>query len=334
MKKGVKYLVIIMMVPMISHQSLGQDHHFSQLDAVIQYMNPALTGMTWNENFNWRLNTAYRTQWVGLVSKPYTNQFIGFDSPWKKGLGFGGYIINDRAGTGQMNTLNIMLGMAYKITIDPTNKHNMYGGFNIGLLNRTVNISNLVFDSQFYIGSSGYEVSADNNENIGNQSLWRFDANMGLYYRYNDKQIKYSPWGGFSLYRITMPNESFTSEVNRMPLHLNLMGGCDIAINENSCLKPSFIIMFQGKAREYLPILIYEYKFDNSPWTALTGIADRIKDAAIFYVGAKYDESQFRLSYDVNTSFLKNYTHSFGAVEFSIIIVYDKNKPIFNRLLK
>lgn len=332
MKKTVKYLVIIMMAT-LTHNASGQDHHFSQYDATIQYMNPALTGMWWDESFNWRINAAYRSQWLGLVSKPFTNQYVGFDMPWKKGIGLGGYIINNRAGAGYMNSLNIMLGAAYKISIDPTNIHNLYGGFQLGVFNRSLNISDLVFDSQFTLGSSGWESSQNSGEKIGDKSIWRVDANMGFYYRYNDNQKKYRPWGGFSLFRVTMPNESFTSEVIRMPIRWNFNAGCDIKINETLLIKPSLLAMFQGKAREYVVSVLADYKFENSPWAITGGFADRINDAFIIVLGAKYHRSQYRISYDINTSYLKNYTNSYGGFELTAIYIFDKGKSTSQHLL-
>jgi len=320
-----KTLIITTAILLISILQLkSQDHHFSQYDATLHYMNPALTGANWEEPYQWRANAAYRSQWGSVASRPFTNQFIGYDMPWKDGIGFGGYLVNNRAGAGYMNSLNFMGGGSYKISIDPTNTHNLYGGIHIGLFHRSLKISELIFDDQFTVGASGYEVSQSSNEAIGDKSIVRFDANMGFYYNYNDKSKPYMPWGGLSLFRITMPNESFTAEKVRMPLRWSLAGGCDYKINELVTVMPSFMTMHQGKASEYVISALADYKVKDSPWKITGGFAHRVKDAIIIVMGAKYGRSQYRISYDLNTSYLRNYSHMKGGFELTAIYIFDK----------
>ncbi|PKP20749.1 MAG: hypothetical protein CVU05_08345 [Bacteroidetes bacterium HGW-Bacteroidetes-21] len=330
MKKLIQISVVVVMV-IISSNLNAQDHHFSQYDATLHYMNPALTGMSWEDPFTWRANAAYRSQWQGIASRPFTNQFIGFDMLWKKGIGLGGYIVNNRAGSGFLNTLNVMVGGAYKISIDPTNTHNLYGGLQLGMFHRSISITDLIFDSQFEMGSSGWEVTPNSGENMGDKSLIRIDANMGFYYRYNDKQKNYKPWGGFSLFRVTMPNESFTAEVIRMPIRWSFVGGCDVKLNEVFICKPSFLTMFQGKASEYVITVMNDYLIENTPWAITGGLSLRVKDAVIVALGAKYGRSQYRISYDFNTSYLRNYSHYKGGFELTAIYVFDKEKAVSQR---
>lgn len=331
MKKLIRISVLVVMV-IVARNANAQDHHFSQYDATLHYMNPALTGMSWDEPFTWRANAAYRSQWRGVASRPFTNQFIGFDMPWKKGIGLGGYIVNNRAGAGYLNTLNIMIGGAYKISIDPTNTHNLYGGLQLGMFHRSLDVTELIFDSQFQLGSSGWEVTPNSGETIGDKSLIRIDANMGFYYRYSDKQKNYKPWGGFSLFRVTMPNESFTAEVIRMPIRWSFAGGCDIKVNEVFICKPALLTMFQGKASEFVFSVMNDYLIENTVWTITGGLSYRLKDAAIVTLGAKYGRSQYRISYDFNTSYLRNYTHYKGGFEITAIYVFDKEKAVSSRL--
>jgi len=329
--KNTVIIVIAAVLAMITQNLKAQDHHFSQYDATLHYMNPALTGAYWDEPFTWRANAAYRTQWRSVASKPFTNQFIGYDMPWKDGIGFGGYIVNNRAGAGFMNTLNIMVGGSYKISIDPTNTHNLYGGLHIGMFHRSIRVTELVFDDQLTMGSSGYEISQATSETFGDKSLVRFDANMGFFYNYNEKNLNYKPWVGFSLFRVTMPDESFTSEKIRMPIRWSFAGGCDIKISEVFSCNPSLMAMYQGKASEYMITTLADYKIENSPWKITGGIAYRVKDAFIVVLGVKYGRSQYRISYDLNTSYLKNYTHMKGGFEITAIYVFDNGKSASQR---
>lgn len=330
MKKSVITAVATVLV-MISLNVKAQDHHFSQYDATLFYMNPALTGAAWDGPYTWRANAAYRSQWGSVATKPFTNQFIGYDMPWKDGIGFGGYIVNNMAGAGHMNTLNIMAGGSYKISIDPTNTHNLYGGLHIGMFHRSIKVTELVFDDQLVMGSSGYEISETSLETIGDKSLTRFDANMGFYYNYNDRNLNYMPWVGFSLFRVTMPNESFTAEKIRMPIRWSFAGGCDNKINKDFSVSPSLLAMFQGKAHEYVITILADYALENTPWKITGGCSYRVKDAFIIVLGAKYGRSQYRISYDLNTSYLKNYSHMKGGFEITAVYVFDNGQSASNR---
>lgn len=306
----------------------SQDHHFSQYDMSLQYLNPALTGMTLDEPFAWRANTIYRSQWRNIASKPFTNQLIAFDMPYNKSLGFGGYILNNRAGAGQLNTLNIMIGGAYEITIDPTNRHKLLGGLQIGIFHRSLNAEDLIFDSQYSTSTNTYDPSINSGENIANKAIVRFDANLGFYYKYNDKARKVSPHGGFSLFRVAMPNESLTGEITRLPIRWLFTGGCDYKVNEKLTLSPNLLFMTQAKVTDIVLSTLFDYKFDNSKYSVVGGLGYRYKDAVIVRGGLKYGRNIFSISYDLNVSYLQSYTHMRGGFEIGIIYINDKPKNL------
>jgi len=328
MKKLNKIKLAIVICFFTSKMLLAQDHHFSQYDMSLQYLNPALTGMIVDEPYSWRANTIYRSQWRSIIGKPFNNQLVSFDMPFKKSIGLGGYILNNRAGTGQLNTLNIMLSGAYEITIDPTNKHNLFGGLQIGIFNKSINASNLLFDSQYSYSTNTYDPSINSGENITNKSLIRFDANLGFYYKYLDKQKKVSPHGGFSIFRVTMPNESFTGELNRLPMRWVVTAGCDYNSSENLTITPDLLFMTQAKVTDFVASVLFDYKFDNSKYSAVGGLGYRFKDAAIIRAGLKYGRNIFSISYDINVSYLKSYSHMRGGLEFGLIYINDKPKNL------
>lgn len=334
MKNRIVLKLAIMICLFTGYSAFSQDHHFSQYDMTLQYLNPALTGMTLEEPFSWRANTLYRSQWGNIATKPFTNELIAFDVPYKKSLGFGGYILNNRAGAGHLNTLNVMLGGAYEITIDPSNKHNLFGGFQIGIFHRSLNSSDLIFDSQYSYSSNTYDPSINSGENIGEKAIVRFDANLGFYYKYIDKSKKISPHVGFSLFRVAMPNESLTSEINRLPIRWVFTGGCDYKLNEKLIFSPNLFVMTQAKVYDVILSTLFDYKFDNSKYSVVGGLAYRYKDAVIIRGGLKYGRSIFSISYDLNVSYLKEYTNMRGGIELGIIYVNDKPKGNSrNRLL-
>lgn len=325
--KTTKYFIgiSILLSALLFNKIYAQDHHFSQFDATNQALNPALTGMSWGNDFAWRANTSYRSQWRGVSTKPFNNQLLGFDMPYK-GFGIGGYLLNNRSGAGFLNTLNFMLGGAYEITIDPKNEHNLFGGLQIGIFNRSIRVDNLIFDSQYSYASGSYESEIASGEPIENKSLVRFDANLGFYYKYKKSTLKVSPHGGFSLFHVTMPNESFTSEKSKLPIRWVFTGGCDYLINSQLMLQPNLLFMSQSKASEFVLSTILYYQIKNTPYHTVTGLAYRNKDALIIHLGLKYNQCVYRISYDINTSYLKSYTNGKGGFELSIIYVKNAKK--------
>lgn len=326
MKKRIILKLAIILCLFTGYSAYSQDHHFSQYDMTLQYLNPALTGMVLEEPYTWRANTLYRTQWRSIAVKPFTNQLIAFDMPYKKALGLGGYILNNRAGAGHLNTLNVMLGGAYEITIDPSNKHNLFGGLQLGIFHRSLNPSDLVFDSQYSYATNTYDPSISSGETIGEKAIVRFDANLGFYYKYIDKSKKVNPYAGFSLFRVAMPNESLTGEINRLPIRWVFSGGCDYKINEKFTLIPNLFFMTQAKVTDIVISTLVDYKFEDTKYSAIGGLEYRYKDALIVRGGLKYGKNIFSISYDLNMSYLKPYTHMRGGFEIGIIYINDKPK--------
>lgn len=306
----------------------AQDHHFSQYDATLQYLNPAMAGMSWDGDYQWRANTSYRSQWGSIASRPFTNQLLGFDMPVDKKFGAGGYICNNTAGSGNLNTLSFMLGGSYEVTIDPSNVHNLYTGLQIGLIHRNVKTSDLLFDSQYNYESGIYDANIGSGEPLGDKSIVRFDANLGFYYRYNDKQVKYKPFAGLSLFHCLMPNESLSGLKSRMPLRWVFMGGTDYQINNIFSVTPSFLIMKAAKASDLVMGLMGGYKIKDTDYRVLSGFSYRNKDALIIHMGVNHKRSYYRISYDFNMSYLKSYTNMKGGLEFSVIYLFEGSQEV------
>jgi hypothetical protein len=87
----------------------SQDAHLSMYDAAPLFLNPALTGVF---EGNWRLHAQYRTQWKSVNYKPYNSALISLDLPKGK-WGFGGQLMNFRAGIGNYNVVQGAASVAY-----------------------------------------------------------------------------------------------------------------------------------------------------------------------------------------------------------------------------
>lgn len=326
----------------------AQDFHLSQYDAVIQYMNPAMTGMYQYEKGDYRISSDYRSQWKSLGVRPYSTAYLAYDMPfkkWEKNFGLGAYLINNRSGVGHFNTLNFMVSAAYDVMNKSDGKHYLTTGLQLGILNKSFNPSTFTYDIQYSFAAGGFDQTIANGEAFDKTNILRFDANYGIYYKYIEKGKKAHPFAGFSIQHVTRPNESFTGAKSKLPMRFNFQTGCDVQVNEKLKLVPRFLYMNQARANEInIGLLAYyrvkdkepEVSFGNAIGTvkneggvdALLGLDYRHKDAVIIHAGIKIDRHIFRFSYDINTSYLNRFSGGRGAWEFSLILVGEKGKSL------
>jgi type IX secretion system PorP/SprF family membrane protein len=311
----------------------GQDYHLVHYDAATQYLNPALTGMYLGEKGDYKVTTDYRTQWRSIGIKPFNTIFLSYDMPYQikeKKFGFGAYIINNRGGIGHFNTLTFMLSGAYDI-LKGSDIHYLSTGLQLGLFQKSFGGTSFTYDEQYSSSSGTFDVNAPSYEEFasGKQSILRFDANFGVFYKYRDQSKKAHPYLGFSIFHLNMPNETFTAYKSKLPMRFDVHGGCDFFIKERFTLTPRLRYMNQARASELYGGLICFYKMNDNNFQPMLGVDYRHKDAFIIEVGVKQDHHLFRVSYDINTSSLNAYTGGRGALEISLILTGIKGQPLF-----
>jgi type IX secretion system PorP/SprF family membrane protein len=199
----------------------------------------------------------------------------------------------------------------------------------MGLLHKSFDASKLTFEMQYSSSAGDFDPTLPNGENFDKQSIFRFDGNTGIYYKYNDETKKARPFGGFSIYHVTQPNESFTSYKNRLPMHFIGNAGTDIQVNEKLMLTPKVLFMYQQKAHELNLGLNGEYDLGQSDLEILGGVYYRTSDALIAEIGIRQEHHTLRISYDFNTSYLNKFTAGRGGIEVSLILTGFKGKPLF-----
>jgi type IX secretion system PorP/SprF family membrane protein len=308
----------------------AQDYHLSQYDAAPLYLNPALAGLSHDVEGDYRVTIDSRSQWRALGNKPFSTQYAGFDMvmhQWDKRFGVGGYLINNRGGIGSFNTFNFMASGAYDIINDASSPHVLRTGLNIGLMNKSVKFDNYSFDSQYSYLNGGFDQSLNNNENNLNNSLFRFDAAMGIYYKYVEKGKPYQPAAGLSVHHFTMPRDAFFETRARLPMRWVFHTDCFFELNEKMYITPKVLFMHQAKANELNVGLSYGYII-NEEYSIIPGIYYRNKDAFVFDIGFKFANNILRLGYDVNTSYLSQFTGGRGAFEVSLVVVGVKGKSV------
>jgi type IX secretion system PorP/SprF family membrane protein len=270
--------------------------------------------------------------------KPFSTYYLAYDMPYKL-YGLGGYFIHNRNGSGGLNTIQFMPSASYKISNEISTPHNLSVGLQMGIIYKSFDPNHFTYDSQFSPDApGGFDQSLPSGENFVKTSLLKFNANMGVFYKYKKPEWQAHPWGGFAVYNVPQPSQSLTGikknsvgkRIDRTPLRWVLEAGADWKIKEEIRVTPMLLYMNQAKATELNIGAIGFYHLKETTYDILGGLSYRWKDALIFQAGMKYDQHIFTLSYDINTSYLSNYTNGRGAFEISILLSGFKGKPLIN----
>lgn len=297
----------------------AQDFHISQYDNSLQQINPAYTGYGIDKDY--RVNLNHRTQWAQITSRPYRSFLFSYDQKLDEQFNVGGYFISNNAGDGNINTVNFMLSGSYNIIQSPISEHKLTAGLQLGVFNRNVGLNDFTYDSQYNSSTGAFDTGIESGEVFNRTTFTRFDAALGMFYDYVDEDIMFNPYGGFSLMHIGLPNESISADRYVLPLHWVLHAGTDIRVDQDWNIIPNILYMYQRKAYDFNFGVMGEYKISATDYTVMAGVNHRFKDAVIAHLGFKYKQNVIRISYDFNTSYLKDYTGGRGGFEMSVVFV-------------
>lgn len=316
-------LLIAVTLLLSPNAARAQDFHLSQYDAPPLFLNPAMTGMF---DGKFRIHAHYRTQWAAVATKPFTTTGLSFDMPVKK-FGIGLQVMNYRAGAGNFNVLSALLSVGYDVVFDKAKNHHLALGVQGGIVHKSVDMNKLTFGNQYTTAGDGtFDTSIPNGETFTNPSILIHDINAGLLYYYAKENVRINPFIGFSAFHLTQPNESFYDKANRLPLRYYVHGGLKININEKIQLLPKGIYMREVNASEYTATLLLHYYLKDDTYL-IFGPTYRSKDAGIIEAGIKKGQYTCRVSYDVNTSSLKEVSNHRGGFEISFTYIARRSKP-------
>lgn len=327
-----KYIIslLVLLGSFFSFNIQAQDFHLSQHREAALYMNPALTGtytgIYQDEDSDYRIALDTRSQWGALGIKPYNTAYLGYDMKYER-FGIGAYLINNQSGSGNINMLQFQVSGNYNI-IERDEPHILTAGLQLGLFNKSFNPQEFTYHNQYSSALGGFDANAQSGEAFGKTNKLNFDANIGAFYKYNEDDNMAKPYIGVSTYHLTMPNESFYSEKQRIPMRWVVSAGSDLEINEEFYIQPDLLFMYQGGAREILFNANTKYVFDDT-YSVLFGAGYRFSDALVFNIGLKHKRNILKFSYDINTSFLNEYTGGRGAMELTIVLLGKKGEPLF-----
>jgi type IX secretion system PorP/SprF family membrane protein len=301
----------------------AQDFHLSMYDAGPLFLNPAMTGLI---DAKFRVHTQYRNQWSAVAFKPFTTALISGDAAHGK-WGFGGQIINMRAGIGSYNAFQALGSAAYSVPIDKEKYHALSFGLQAGMTQKSIRQDKFYFDSQYTSKDGGsFDQGIDDQENLSRISQILPQLNAGFLYYYSKQQARLNPFFGVSGFNLTRPRETFFDQANHLPMRINVHTGTRINLTETFYVLPKILIMSQGTAFEQVYAVDAGYYLKQGEMFLVGGFVFRAKDASIINFGVKKLDYTLRIGYDFNTSTLKTATKTRGAFEIAFTYLMGKEK--------
>lgn len=313
-KQYLPLLIGLVMTMAMSIKTRAQDAQISQFDAAPIMFNPANTGML--KYTDMRMAALYRSQWSSLTTS-FNTFAMSFDMAANDRMGFGGVFINtDEANV--FNTSSFLLSGAYQVTDPRQTKYMITTGVQLGVIYKRLNTTDMIFDSQF--DNTNFDRDLPSFETFDKTARFMLDASFGVSYKSTDFTKKINPFADFAVFHITTPNEAFIGEKkSKLPMRWMGSAGAKIEANKDLIVEPSVIWNMQRQANQFQANTMVYYSIAGTPYQVIGGLSYRTQDAAIIHAGMRHNANIFRISYDINTSRLSQYSKNRGALEFTVI---------------
>lgn len=307
----------------------AQDIHFSQFYNLPMLINPASTG---NFDGDWQASAGYRNQWKA-IAQPYRTLAGSYERQFyikSHHVSGGLFILNDNSGNIALKSNQFVLSGAYHRTIY---NHKLHGGIQIGYVHKSVDYGSNTFPDQWDPNLGYYNPGLSTGVENGDR-LSYLDVNLGLMWQ--KKFGKFLPEGGFALYHINSPKESFYDADIHLPMKIAFHGGLKYDVSSSFYITPRLLLINQKGAKDYI--------LGSSTGVTISPNASGVRelgagvflrntlasntDALIVNVSALVRNIQIGISYDLNISSLKAYSNSRGA--FEITLIYRSLSTILN----
>lgn len=303
----------------------AQDVHFTQFDAAPLTINPALTGAFSGQ---WRAAGIYRNQWRS-VTVPFVTYGASFDAPIVTDLTHDDYLAagiqlyNDRAGDGNLSNFSGLVSVAYHKFLGQNIDKALTVGLQGGYTQKSIDLSKLYFGDEYFNGvfqpGTSFEFPG-----LENQVKY-FTINAGVNWAHSvSDRFGYSI-GGAAM-NLNQPQESLQKKKNsEVGLGIRYAGqvGAIAYVSENLSLRPAVLYQSQSSATELVAgnefhLMLGEAEFRSVATALFLGGWYRSDDAVMVTAGIEWKGLRFGLSYDYNTSSLKNASNGNGGFEISL----------------
>lgn len=330
--------ILLAITLIVAITTFGQDRHFTQFYASPLTLNPALTGSFDGRH---RVMLNYRNQWKSILPDPFVTMGVAYDlnfTPFKvqtyeDKIGIGLVFFSDKVGQAAFSTNQIALSGAYHKALDRGSSHYLSGGFQMGIIQRSVTYNQLTFNDQFD-GSTGYTLESGEDLPRNNFSFGDLSAGLQWSFAPSDRMIVYV---GGAVHHVTQPQISFYQEVpdvendSRLSLKTATYLGLQVPIGRKTEFLPRVLLYQQGEHREINAGANVRLSLSDYDDTRLFvgGWARSVRDeqglseldAVVLLVGFQLTSLQFGVSYDINVSGLSASTSGKGAIEFSFAYI-------------
>ncbi|HND82108.1 MAG TPA: PorP/SprF family type IX secretion system membrane protein [Chitinophagales bacterium] len=316
-------LILFGIILIFTFQTNAQDYKFSQFYNSPLNLNPAFTGKI---NSLYRFVANYRVQYLPLQSpSPYNTLSASADfgvlRDKLKGdiFGVGVVFTNDRQTAIRTNTM--MFSLAYHKSLGKQKNHYLSVGAQVGFLQRSVDLGNLAFASQFT--GTGFDLSLNNQENFAGEKYFKPNLNIGLFWSSNfTKSI--GAYAGVSVFNIIKPKDSFFKSDNERAMRFNTHAGLFIDVKKIVLISPNGMYMYQAKAQQWIAGSSFSFNVSGKSEPYKTAVSLGVwydgNGAVIASTGVSFLGLQIGFSYDATVKKdLNKAVKSVGALEASII---------------
>lgn len=326
-------LFLLLSLSIVKLGCFAQDLHFTQTAQTPLLINPAATGVFdgWE-----RVIINHRNQWLGASTQFMTTN-IAADANFGKStsenkahLGLGLLFNNDVGGDSKFGGQTGALTLSGILPFGNSG-HLLSAGIQTGFGNRSMNLSNVRFLSQW--NGSQFDPTILSGEQNNSNSLYYFDASGGLYYVFNSAKASFKRnydfkiQAGLAAFHINNPRLKYmTVDGDRLQrkyvAHLGVVA--DIS-NTNWSIDGNIVQVIQGAQMLSIASAMLRYRFQEG--TKITGFSQdayvgfgayyRLKDAVAPAISLEWKGFKFYLSYDFTVSQLRK-AYSGGTLEFSL----------------
>jgi type IX secretion system PorP/SprF family membrane protein len=234
-------------------------------------------------------------------------------------IGLGLMVFNDVSGDGALTNLTMMGSLAYHQNMGGRGAHYFSVGIQGGLVQKSVDYNNLVFESQ--IGPNGVDPNLLSGE-YGSDAFSYFDLNAGVNWRSRIGNNFAFQFGG-AYHHLGEPSESFYSQVdNRLNARYSGYGSVKVGFDKVVFIPSAlYMVQTQNSNEEITAGATVGVAMDKGGSFLYIGGHYRLDDAVIPSIGFDYNNIQFGLSYDINISDLSAVSSNKGGIELSLIYV-------------
>jgi type IX secretion system PorP/SprF family membrane protein len=319
-----KNIVVFISMLCLSIKLFGQDPQFSQFYSNPLYLAPSFAGLSGQT----KIGMNYRLQWPNMPGAYNTYSFSMDHAINAFNSGLGLFVMQDKAGSGNLSLTNISLQYAYSIKI--SEYWRCIPGVTFSYLQRSVDYQKLVWRDQ--ITARG--TSSVSSESLPMEKVDDLDFGTSIL-AYSDKF-----WFGASADHILQPDQSFylvensAKEYGYIPVKYSVFGGTKL-INKGRLFRPydtslqlAFLFRKQKSYKQFdMGIYWYNKPFVLGFWYRGIPIIKPFpnQDAFSILAGYKIDQLSIGYSYDFTISRLLGSTG--GAHELSLSYTFTAKIP-------